>query len=396
MSINIQQLVEQLKSEQLKKRDMVIPSSCLSFKDGKLQIVNVKKSNELDQMLRGVFGVTPSEQEYVTMSLDPLDAFHKQMAQRFEIPYPYYKRMMDAQNIPLLDQNVNHWLANAKKNYLIRCFTSTDDKSGVVRAILGDRYRILDNLDVLMAALDAVKQSGVNIKIESADITDTKMYVRFIAPDVVQESPALLKNYRVPNKPSGTDYGIHAGFVLTNSETGHGSSFIAPRLVVSACSNGMIMKSDSMSKVHLGGKMDEGKIDWSENTKQKNIELIISQVKDAVAIYTSNDYLGQSISKLEENGQSKLQNPIDAVINISQDLSFSEDKQKDLLAYFVESGDLTGFGVAQAVTFFAHAKADADQQFELESMAVDIVNNIEKYDKPSAPKKFSNKGFGKN
>lgn len=151
-----------------------------------------------------------------------------------------------------------------------------------------------------------------------------------------------------------------------------------------------------MSKVHLGGKMDEGKIDWSENTKQKNIELIISQVKDAVAIYTSNDYLGQSISKLEENGQSKLQNPIDAVINISQDLSFSEDKQKDLLAYFVESGDLTGFGVAQAVTFFAHAKADADQQFELESMAVDIVNNIEKYDKPSAPKKFSNKGFGKN
>ena len=304
---------------------------------------------------------------------------------------------MEEQNITLLDKNVNHWFSTVPKNYLIRCFSLKGEDKGVVRAILGDRYRILDNLDVLMAALDAVKQSGVNIQIESADITDTKMYVRFIAPDVVQESPTLLKNYRVPNQDKGTDFGIHAGFILTNSETGHGSSYVAPRLVVSACRNGMILKQDATNKVHLGGRMDEGRIDWSEETKTKNVELIIAQVKDAVKMYTSLDYLGQSIDKLEGNGNKILTNPIDTITNIGRELNFSEDKQKDLLAYFMQSSDLTGFGAAQAVTYFAHAKADADQQFELEAVAMDIVTNIEKFDKPvQAVKKSTQKGFSKN
>jgi hypothetical protein len=396
MSINVKELVEQLKTQQLLKRDMVVPSSCLSYKDGQLVIRNVSKNPQMDDLLKST-GVTVADQELTSLLLKPLEAFNRQIAGRFDIPYQYYKKLMEKGNIALLDHNVNHWFSQSAKNYLVRCFASTDDNTGIVRAILGDRYRILDNLDVLMASLDAVRQSGVNIQIESADITDTKMYVRFIAPDVVRESPSLLKNYRVPNKEKGNDYGIHAGFILTNSETGHGSSFVAPRLVVAACRNGMIMKQDATNKVHLGGKMDEGKIDWSEETKTKNVELIIAQVKDAVKMYTSNEYLGQTIDKLEGNGTLPLSHPIDAITNISRDLNFSEDKQKDLLAYFMQSSDLTGFGVAQAVTFFAHSKSDADEQFELEAVAMDIVTNINKYDKPAvAIKKTTQKGFSKN
>ena len=396
MSNNLNELVKKLQNQQLLKRDMVVPSSCLTYKDGKLQISNVSKNPEMDELLKST-GVTAADTELTTLLLKPLDAFNRQLAGRFEIPFQYYKRLMEDGNVPLLDQNVNHWFSSIKRNYLIRCFASEDNTTGVVRAILGDRYRILDNLDVLMAALDAVRQSGVNIQIESADITDTKMYVRFIAPDVVQDSPNLLKNYRVPSKDKGTDYGIHAGFILTNSETGHGSSFVAPRLVVAACRNGMIMKQDATNKVHLGGRMDEGRIDWSEETKTKNVELIIAQVKDAVKQYTSAEYLGATIDKLEGNGTSELNHPIDAIANISRDLNFSEEKQKDLLAYFMQSSDLTGFGVAQAVTYFAHKKADADEQFELEAVAMDIVSNIEKYDKPAMPaKRTSQKGFSKN
>ena len=135
----------------------------------------------------------------------------------------------------------------------------------------------------------------------------------------------------------------------------------------------------------------------SRGNKTKNVELIIAQVKDAVKTYTSVDYLGQSIDKLEGNGTKMLTNPIDTITNISRELNFSEEKQKDRLSYFMQSSDLTGFGVAQAVTYFAHAKADADQQFELEAVAMDIVTNIEKFDKPAqAVKKGSQKGFSKN
>lgn len=396
-SLTLVELVEKLKNEQLLKRDLVVPSSCLRFENGHLIISNVSANPKMDELLNST-GVTFSSDNLTTLSLSPIGSFHRQVAGRFDIPYTYYERMLSESNISLLDANVNHWLSTANKNYLVRCFAGQDGEKGVVRALLGDRYRILDNLDVLMAALDAVKQSGVNIKIESADITDTKMYVRFIAPDVVQDSPELLKRYRVPKSGNTGDNGIHAGFVLTNSETGHGSSYIAPRLVVSACTNGMIMKQDSMNKVHLGSKMEEGAFVWSEETKQKNIELIIAQVKDAVARYTSNDYLGEAIGKLEENGSRKLEHPIDAIANVSKDLAFSEQKQKDILSFFMESADNTAFGLAQAVTFYAHDKADADDQFEMESVAVDIVSNIERYDRPVVvkEKRTTQKAFSRN
>jgi hypothetical protein len=109
------------------------------------------------------------------------------------------------------------------------------------------------------------------------------------------------------------------------------------------------MKQDATNKVHLGGRMDEGKIEWSEDTKHKNVELIIAQVKDAVKVYTSQEYLGQSIPKLEDGGAERLNHPVDAITNISHELNFSDEKQKDLLAFFMESGDITAFGAAQAV-----------------------------------------------
>ena len=53
---------------------------------------------------------------------------------------------------------------------------------------------------------------------------------------------------------------VFAGFVLTNSETGHGSFAIAPRLIAQVCSNGYTITRDAMREVHLGGQLGEGVI----------------------------------------------------------------------------------------------------------------------------------------
>lgn len=97
-------------------------------------------------------------------------------------------------------------------------------------------------------------------------------------------APDLLKNYKSPKGGnSAVGDGIITGFVITNSELGQGSFSISPRAVVLKCSNGMVFKNDAFGKIHLGGKMGEySQIDWSEETKRKNYELIQAQVKDAV------------------------------------------------------------------------------------------------------------------
>lgn len=58
----------------------------------------------------------------------------------------------------------------------------------------------------------------------------------------------------------------------------------------------------------------------------------------------------------------------------------------------MESGDYTGFGVAQAMTYFAHQDATPDQRFELEAASVEILTTIDQYDRPAtAPRRGKNK-----
>jgi hypothetical protein len=257
----------------------------------------------------------------------------------------------------------------------------------VVKLIIKKEY---DNFDVLFATLEAVKESGLNLKIEDngCDLTESKMYIRFILPDVEINAPDLLKNYKNPKgEGSSVGDGIITGFVITNSELGQGSFSISPRAVVLKCSNGMVFKNDAFGKIHLGGKMGEySQIDWSEETKRKNYELIQAQVKDAVKKFTSEDFLASKIAELNEYAEVDLKHPIETVKNVSKFLNITEEKEKSILYFFMRGGDFTAMGVSQALTFYAHETKDADEAHEMESVAIDILPKIKDMDKPSISK----------
>jgi hypothetical protein len=42
--------------------------------------------------------------------------------------------------------------------------------------------------------------------------------------------------------------------LVSNSETGHGSFLITPRLIAQVCGNGYTITRDAMREVHLGGR----------------------------------------------------------------------------------------------------------------------------------------------
>ena len=58
----------------------------------------------------------------------------------------------------LYDANVNGWLERDDRKFLLRCLRGDDGGTGVARAFLSDGYKIIDNLDVLMAVLDGVRR----------------------------------------------------------------------------------------------------------------------------------------------------------------------------------------------------------------------------------------------
>jgi hypothetical protein len=380
---NLTELVEELRNQNLRKKDFVVPASYIKMQNGELIVTNPKgESAELSSLLAGT-GIMHTDDLYESIRLKVIDTCHQHLCDKLDIAKKYYDRLKE-KALDLLDINVSYWLQKSNSNYFLRTFIDKEEKNGHIRAFLSDRFRVIDNYDVLLACLEAVKESGIPLQVQSADITDKKMYVRFVAPEIEIHAPALLKEYKVPNGDGGGKTGIMSGLVISNSEIGYGQFSISPRAVISACDNGMIFSDDNFAKTHIGAKMDEfSEIVWSEETKHKNYELIIAQVKDAIKTFVSPEYVGKKIKAIEEKiVGAKLQHPIDAVKNVCTSLKFSDKKEADILNYFIQGGDLSLFGVSQAMTYYAHKDADADEQYELETVAVKILDKVDEFDKP--------------
>lgn len=374
-TLTLEGLVQTLDLQNTQKLDLIMPSKQIIIEGG-LACIDWQPKATAEDMMADSEKTLPAK-NFVSLKL--MDTANIHMAQKLQIPKPYYDRMLMPEHTKLFDYTLNHWLQNFDSNVLLRTFCDNSTRKGFLRALLSDRFKVIDNYDVLFAALEAVKDSGVNLKIETCDISDTRMYVRFIAPDVRMESKKLIQNYRPNGLPNNGNFAISAGFVLSNSELGFGKFSIAARAIIDACKNGMIFEEDGFGKVHIGARMDEGNIEWSSKTKELNRELILSQTKDAIKKFISPEYLGQKIRKIEDMNV-QLQHPIEAVTNVTKELQLDADKHKSILDFFIKSGDSTSFGLSQSLTYYAHETADADEQYDLEAAAINVFHNIRKYD----------------
>ncbi|MHA6781990.1 hypothetical protein ACVGOW_13510 [Pseudonocardia saturnea] len=57
-----------------------------------------------------------------------------------------------------------------------------DGGTGIAHALLSDSYRVVNNLDVLMAVLEGIRTAGVEVDITRCDVTERRMYLKVRAP----------------------------------------------------------------------------------------------------------------------------------------------------------------------------------------------------------------------
>lgn len=354
-------LIAKLEKRNSLKRDFVVPAHSLQWQAGEV-LFNTGVAGE---------------------NFAPTELFETQIAEKLGIPMPYFRKMK-SKTPELLAQNVNGWLQHNAENtprtkYLMRT-VGTDNGGNKARAFLSDSYNIIDDYDVLFAALEAIKDTGVNVEITRADITENRLYLHVTCPGIEVQAEEFLKGYLKDNDAAGN--GIISGFILTNSEVGKGAFEIRPRAVICKCNNGLIVKDDRFRRVHLGSKLEAGEIVWSDATRRKNKELIISQVSDAVRTYLSPEYLGVMIEKIAALKDIKLEYPIDAVQNVCKHLSIPEEHRREILSYFINDGDArTAAGIFHAVTRETQ-NMDLDLAFTVESDIAEVMFKYKTYDKP--------------
>ncbi len=86
------------------------------------------------------------------------ESCHSQVSDKLGIPGRYYERLRN-EALDMLDYNVSEWLNRKPSNYFLRTFASKDGDYGIARAFLSDRFKVIDHLDILLTALEAIRQS---------------------------------------------------------------------------------------------------------------------------------------------------------------------------------------------------------------------------------------------
>ncbi len=382
-------LFEMLQRQQARKHDVVVPARAISARDG---LIVVRGSQAV---------LTPEGVSSIDGTYRPTAVFDEGIASKLGIQLSYLRRLR-AERRDIYDANVNGWLHGAARTldgqrqvivpgddrqFLLRLFTSDTSQTsdpdtngedgckggiGIGRAFLSDKYARIENLDILMTVLEALRASGIDVEIAGGDLSDRRMYVRVKAPAVQALAPALLANYRSPfTGARGADNPtVFAGFEISNSEVGNGAFSITPRLIVEVCENGMKLTRDALRAVHLGGRLDEGVIAWTGDTQRKALELIKAKTRDAVTTFLDVDYMTRAIEGLTRRASVKLPDPQATIRTLSKKLAFDKHTAAGILSHFIQGADITAGGVLHAVTSFAQTLHDADDAADLESTAV--------------------------
>jgi hypothetical protein len=367
-------LTAALNSQRARSLDVVLAATDIRFQGANLVLSGVAPQIDED-------GATDPNGPY-----RPTVVGDEGVSAKLEIPLTYVRKLRDGNHVDLYDANANYWLARTadvkpSQRYLARLLTVEDGDGvrGLLRAFLSDRYRAIDNLDVLLATLTGVKRAGIGAEDLTirCDLTDRRMHVRITSEAISANAEALVRSYRDPasgGTRTGRDYPLlFAGLHLSNSEVGQGGFSLTPRVVWQVCSNGQTMTQDAQRTVHLGGKLEEGSVNWSERTERLNLDLIASRTADAVAGFMTTEYLQAKVAEMAEAAGVKVEQPQQLITQVSRRMGFSKELEADILNAFIDGGQRDAGGVMQAVTFVAQQQADGDVAAELEAKAWDTL-----------------------
>jgi hypothetical protein len=402
----LEDLAAILQTQKAEQLDIVAPAATLRSKGGVLHIEGVGNPTISES------GVTPGVGKF-----RPTGVFDEGLAEKLQIPVAFLRRMRE-QRTDLYDLNVNGLLHGKSvrkaggdievvhpaddRQFLLRLFRGDEGGEGVARAMLSDSYKTIDNLDILTAILTVVRASNVQVEVAKADLTDRRMYVDLIAPQMAALAPVLLGGYRNPFEDPrvdaqrrgagrregefaywrgvaerdgmgydpGTEPVVYAGVRISNSEVGGGAFSIVPRLILQVCRNGMTISQDVVRHVHLGGKLDTGLIEWSDATQRKQLDLIMGKTADAMRAFLDPQYLASRLEKIEADAGKPVDEPNKTIEIVGRSCGFTKAETQNVLDFFIRGGQMTAGGVANAITAFSQTVADADRAGELDAQAL--------------------------
>ena len=332
-------LAQELERQLGTKQDLVVPSSVLQCR--------TDEGGHLKMMVEARTGIS----EYGVNRL----ARH-QLADKLKIPYAYFERMRVEQPT-LLDNNLNTWLRSDGDRRMLRTL------DGEVRAVLSDRYRRLDNFDLAENVLPILQRLD-GARFESVELTETKMYLKVVTPRVeIEIAPGDV---------------VQAGLVITNSEVGCGTLSVQPLVFRLVCRNGLIVPDRTLRKTHVGRAIqveDELVNVFRDDTLAADDRAFFLKVRDVVEAAVSVTTLRQIAVKMQKTRDIPLTgDPVKTVEVLANRYTLNDAERSGVLRHLIVEGDLSAYGLVNAVTHYSQYVEDYDRATEFEALGGRLID----------------------
>lgn len=340
----LEEMAKELDRQAKVKRDFVAPSGQLSMEVIDRDSLPPPMPGEAENEHQIQLGVTGHGQFNIN------DLGHEQIAGRLAIPQKYYDRMRTDEP-RLLKLNVNTWLSQEpKEKRMVRTL------DGNVRAFLSDRYRPLDNYDLAEIAFDRLTKAGC--RIESTELTERRLYIKAVTDRI---------RYEVRKGDV-----VQAGIVISNSEVGCGSVKIEPLVFRVVCLNGLIAADAAMKRYHVGRSGSEGDFAqefFKNETRQADDKAFWMKVRDVITGAFDQIQFSKIVDRMKFAADQEIKGSVEGAIEIVQEkFGFNDDERGGILRHLIHGGDLSQWGLVNAITRSAQDAKDYDRATEIERL----------------------------
>jgi hypothetical protein len=165
---------------------------------------------------------------------------------------------------------------------------------------------------------------------------------------------------------------------IGNSEIGYGNLSVERGWLDNGCTNlAWGFKAGSLKKRHVGARIDLGDDLYrvlTDETRNATDRAVWLQFRDTVKAAVTAEGFDDLVDTLTGAAQERIEaDPVKVVEVTAKRFGFSDDLRSSVLKHLIQGGDLTKFGLANAVTSAANDEADYDRASELETLGGKII-----------------------
>ena len=306
------------------------------------QLADDAKAKEDFMVQTGAMHVEPDAPLVIAIDgqkFETTRTFRSQVHEALGIPQRYAERMIE-EKPDLYAETLAKWWSHKPANRLIRTLR------GKARAYLSDRYAIIDN-DQIADQLLPILAKIPDAQFQALSITDDGMQIKVVAP-------------RIQGEVSVGDL-VQLGISARNSETGAGAFALEPLLFQLVCLNGMIREDQAWKAAHLGGRRDNRGPAWKLDTQRADAVAAVLKGRDVVNTMLTQDALEDFLRPMREARGIKLGDPVKAVERVVKLGGLTETEQGGVLAHLIQGGDISKYGLVNAVTRYSQDIEDFDR-----------------------------------